>query len=122
MQEPVSRMMEEWRSHWEENLPVLFEPKIPTMDKKLVIEAAIPDFLPVEWWWERGINDIPPATIEGRAEAIIECVKAGTSLIHTHPRDSNTGKRPTLFGPAGLKRHAEFLTSIMNLVFKKVII
>jgi 3-keto-5-aminohexanoate cleavage enzyme len=120
MQEPTGRMMEERRSHWEEDFPVIFEPKIPTMDKKLVIEAAIPGWLPVEWWSERGITEIPPTTIEGQAEAIIECVKAGASVIHTHPRDPEAGKRSPLFGPAGHKRHAELLTSIMDLAFKEV--
>jgi 3-keto-5-aminohexanoate cleavage enzyme len=120
MELTAEQMKEMRRSHWEEDFPVIFEPKIPTMDKKLVIEAAIPGWLPVEWWQERGIKGLPPTTIEGQAEAIVECVKAGAAVIHTHPRDPAIGMGPPLMGPAGLRRHAELLTSIMDLAFKEV--
>ena len=114
------QMREMQRRHWEEDFPVIFEPKIPTMDKKLVIEAAIPGWQPNVWWQERGVKDLPPITIEGQADAIIECVKAGASVIHTHPRDPNTGVGPGFATPDGLKRHAELLTSIMDRAFEQV--
>jgi len=108
------------RSHWEEDFPVIYDPKIPTMDKKLVIEAAIPGWLPAVWWEERGIKGLPPTTIEGQADAIVECVKAGAAVIHTHPRDPATGMGPPLATPAGRKRHAELLGTIMDRAFEQV--
>ncbi len=119
MQQTIEEIIKKPRkAHWEEDFPVLYEPKIPTMDKKLVIEAAIPGWLPTTWWEERGIEGLPPTTIEGQAEAIIECVKAGATVIHTHPRDPNPGL--PMFGAAGIRRHAELLSEIMDLCFKEV--
>ena len=46
MELTAEQMREMQRRHWEETFPVIFEPKIPTMDKKLVIEAAIPGWQP----------------------------------------------------------------------------
>jgi 3-keto-5-aminohexanoate cleavage enzyme len=120
MQPTAEQMREMSRRHWEEDFPVISEPKIPTMDKKLVIEAAIPGWQPNIWWEERGVKDLPPITIEGQANAIVECVKAGASVIHTHPRDPNTGVGPPLATPEGLKRHTELLTSIMDKAFEEV--
>ena len=114
------QMRERSRRHWEEDFPVIFEPKIPTMDKKLVIEAAIPGWQPVEWWEERGVKGIPPTTIEGQADAIVECVKAGAAVIHTHPRDPNTGIMAPFTTAKGLERHTELLTAIMDRAFKEV--
>ena len=67
-------------------------PRIPTMDKKVVIEAAIPGWQPVWWWRERGVKNLPPGAdggptcIQEQAAAIVECVKAGAAVIPTHPR------------------------------------
>ncbi len=120
MELTAERMREMQRRHWEEDFPVIFEPKIPTMDKKLVIEAAIPGWQPAVWWQERGVKELPPTTIEGQADAIVECVKAGAAVIHTHPRDPATGVGPPLGRPDGLKRHTELLTAIMDRAFKEV--
>jgi len=63
------------------------------MDKKVVIEAAIPRWQPVWWWRTRGVENLPPGANDGptciqeQADTIIECVKAGAAVIHTHPRD-----------------------------------
>jgi len=120
MELTAEQMRAQQRSHWEDTFPVIFEPKIPTMDKKLVIEAAIPGWQPIVWWQERGVKDLPPTTIEGQADCIIECVRAGASVIHTHPRDPNTGVGPGFTTPDGLKRHTELLTSIMDRAFEQV--
>ncbi len=120
MQDTIERIIGRRKTHWEEDFPVIHEPKIPTMDKKLVIEAAIPGWLPTSWWEERGIEGLPPTTIEGQAEAIIECVKAGATVIHTHPREPETGFGPPLGTPDGIRRHAELLSSIMDLAFEEV--
>jgi 3-keto-5-aminohexanoate cleavage enzyme len=120
MEQTSQQMREQDRGHVDETFPVKFEPKIPTMDKKLVIEAAIPGWPPIAWWREQGVNNLPPTTIEGQADAIVECVKAGASVIHTHPRDPATGVGPGFTTPDGLKRHTELLTSIMDLAFEQV--
>ena len=86
----------------EGHFPVAKAPKIPTMlgclgNGKVVIEAAIPGWQPVWWWRDRGVEDLPPGSnggpkcIQEQADAIIECVKAGASVIHTHPRDPSDG-------------------------------
>ncbi len=119
MQQTIEEILKKPRkTHWEEDFPVINDPPIPTMNKKLVIEAAIPGWLPTDWYEERGIKGLPPTTIEGQAEAIIECVKAGATVIHTHPRDPNPG--PPMFGAAGSRRHAELLSEIMDLCFEEV--
>jgi 3-keto-5-aminohexanoate cleavage enzyme len=118
MQQTLEKIMKPRKSHWEEDFPVINDPPIETMNKKLVIEAAIPGWLPPDWWQERGVEGIPPTTIEGQAKAIIECVKAGATVIHTHPRDPNPG--PPMFGAAGSRRHAEILSEIMDIACEEV--
>jgi len=66
---------------------VLGEPKIPTMDRKLIVEAATPGHFPRQLWERFGIKDMPPWSIEEQASSVIECAKAGAAAIHTHPRD-----------------------------------
>jgi len=66
---------------------VLKEPKIPTMDKKLIIEASTPGHYPGLLWEHFGIKNMPPWSIDEQASTIVECVKAGAAAIHTHPRD-----------------------------------
>jgi len=66
-------------------------PKIPTMDKKLIIEACVPGWQPVKWYRDRGIQNLPPISIEDQAQGIADCVKAGASVIHCHPIDPKTG-------------------------------
>ncbi|MFC2007331.1 3-keto-5-aminohexanoate cleavage protein [Chloroflexota bacterium] len=68
---------------------VLNEPKIPTMDKKLIIEASTPGHFPRLLWEQFGINDMPPWSVEELASSAIECVRAGAAGIHSHPRDPN---------------------------------
>ncbi|MBA7562672.1 hypothetical protein ES708_04325 [subsurface metagenome] len=87
-------------------------PKIPTMDKKLIIEACIPGWQPVKWYRERGIQNLPPITVEGQAQAIADCVKAGASIIHTHPINQETGIAE-VFAP-------KLLAEILDRAFDKV--
>ncbi len=85
-------------SYGEEEMPVLKEQKILTLDKKLIIEAAITGWQPVKWWRERGAEKLPPGSkggktcIQEQVDAIIECVKAGAACIHMHPRHPSDGK------------------------------
>lgn len=88
------------------------EPRIPTMDKKLAIEAAIPGWQPFWWWEKHGVKHLPPRTIEAQVDAIVECVKAGASTIHTHPRHPSDGL-PRYHAP-------ELLAEIMDRAFEKV--
>ena len=93
-------------------------PRILTMDKKVVLEAAIPGWQPVWWWRERGVENLPPGAdggptcIQEQADAIVECVKAGAAVIHTHPRDPSDGLN---------RIHApKLLAEIMDRAFSEV--
>ncbi len=66
---------------------VLKEPKIPTMGKKLIVEASTPGHYPGLLWERFGVKNMPPWSIEEQASAIIECVKAGAAAVHSHARD-----------------------------------
>lgn len=66
---------------------VLGEPEIPTMGKKLIVEASTPGHYPGLLWEHFGIKNMPPWSIEEQASSIIECAKAGAAAIHTHTRD-----------------------------------
>jgi len=66
---------------------VLLEPQIPTMGKKLIIEASTPGHYPGLLWEQFGIENIPPWSTDELSASIIECVKAGAAGIHSHPRD-----------------------------------
>ncbi|MBI4331032.1 MAG: 3-keto-5-aminohexanoate cleavage protein [Chloroflexi bacterium] len=98
--------------HVQERSPMPDQPRITTMDKKLVIEAAIPGWQPVRWWEERGVKNLPPRTIEAQVDAIEECVRAGASVIHTHPRHPGDGL-PRLHAP-------ELLMEIMDKALDRV--
>lgn len=80
----------------ERNIPLPGEPQIDTMNRKVVIDACVPGWHPVKWWRERGVDHLPPTTIEGQVDAIVECVKAGASVIHIHPRDPNKDGFPQI--------------------------
>ena len=60
---------------------VMGEEKIPTMSKKLIIEAASPGHYPAQVWEHFGIRDMPPWSIEEQASALVKCVKAGAAAI-----------------------------------------
>ncbi|MFC1983329.1 3-keto-5-aminohexanoate cleavage protein [Chloroflexota bacterium] len=69
-----------------EMFPVDREPRIPTMDKPLVIESACPG-------WQIGGERFPavPISIVDQVKEISDSVKAGAIAIHVHPRDPKTG-------------------------------
>lgn len=70
-----------------ERFPIEDEPRIPTMDKPLIIESACPG-------WQVGGERFPavPISIEDQVKEQVESVKAGAIAVHVHPRDPNTGE------------------------------
>lgn len=97
---------------------VLGQPKIPTMDKKLIVEASSPGHYPGPLWEKFGIKNMPPLSIEEQTSAIIECAKAGAAAIHTHPADPSA---PFRFAPATGKSHSpELMVKILDKVFQEV--
>ena len=97
------------------------QPRTTSMAKKVAIEAAIPGWQPISWYEERGVTNLPPITFEDQANAVVECVKAGASVIHTHPRDPETGMTAAMH-PIGSSqsRHAQCLMEIMDRAHAKV--
>lgn len=97
--------------------PAPFLPKIPTMDKKLIVEACMPGWQPIKWYRDRGVQNLPPISIEEQAQAIADCVKAGAAVIHTHPRDPD---KPTTSSPGGLSGiNPKLLAEILDRAFDK---
>jgi 3-keto-5-aminohexanoate cleavage enzyme len=66
--------------------PVEHEPKIPTMDKPLIIESACPGF-------QMGGERYPavPIAIKDQIREQVDSVRAGAVMVHVHPRDPKTG-------------------------------
>jgi 3-keto-5-aminohexanoate cleavage enzyme len=66
--------------------PVEDEPKIPTMDRPLIIESACPG-------WQIAGKRFPaiPITIKDQINEQVESVEAGAVIVHVHPRDPKTG-------------------------------
>ena len=58
---------------------VMKEPKIPTMDRKLIVEASTPGHYPRLLWEKFGVKNMPPWTVEEQVSTIVECVKAGAA-------------------------------------------
>ncbi|EMR73060.1 hypothetical protein MCGE09_00495, partial [Thaumarchaeota archaeon SCGC AB-539-E09] len=116
LQDPWLWSGKELQPGWES--PEIAEPRIPTMDKKLIIEAAIPGWIPTWWFRKYGIKNLPPGgdggptCIQEQADAMVECVKAGAAAIHTHPRHPSDGLT---------RIHApKVLTSTMDAAFEEV--
>ena len=67
--------------------PVEMEPKIPTMDKPLIIESACPGF-------QIGGERFPavPTTLKDQIKVQVESLKAGAVVAHVHARDPKTGE------------------------------
>ena len=107
--------------------PIELEPRIPTMDKKLIIECATTgpavrywgprDIYPTEppGYKEGGIRFAAvPCTIEEQATAIIDAVRAGAAAIHHHAIDPKEGYRTERsYAP-------ELQAEIFDRVFKEV--
>ena len=69
-----------------EMFPVETEPKIPTMDKPLIIESACPG-------WQLGEVRFPavPIALKDQIKEQVDSLKAGAIIAHIHPRDPKTG-------------------------------
>src|SRR3972149_8310082 len=67
--------------------PVEMEPRIPTMDKPLVIESACAG-------WQVGGARFPaiPIALKDQIKEQIDSVKAGAIIVHVHPRNPKTGE------------------------------
>lgn len=97
---------------------VLKEPKIPTMNKKLIVEASTPGHYPGLLWEQFGIKNMPPWSIEEQASAIIECVKAGAAAVHSHARDpSALYNYEASYGKA---MSTELLVKVFDKVYQEV--
>ena len=86
--------------------PVDTEPKIPTMDRPLIVESACPGF-------QMGGSRYPaiPIRMEDQIKAQAESLKAGAVISHMHPRDPKTGE-------ARMDHH--LLKEVMDGVFGEV--
>lgn len=104
--------MEEMVAH------VLKEPKIPTMGKKLIIEASSPGHYPGLLWERVGVKNMPPCSLEEQAEEIVACVKAGAAAIHTHPRDASAPRRS--LAPVARGKRAQLLAELLDKVYEEV--
>lgn len=83
--------------------PVHLEPKIPTMDKKLIINVA-----PVGGLISRKQNPTQPYNAKEIANDAIEGYKAGAAMWHVHCRENG-----------GFSVNVEEYKKTMDLVFKK---
>lgn len=97
---------------------VLKEPKIPTMDKKLIVEASTEGHFPGKLWEGVGVKNMPPWSVDDQAASIIECVKAGAGAIHAHPRDPK-GKF-NYETHAGIDMSPELHKLVMDKAYKEV--
>jgi uncharacterized protein (DUF849 family) len=103
------------RQRLEQHFNAPAQPKTTSMARKVAIETAMPGWQPISWYEERGVMNLPPVTFEDQANAIVECVKAGASVIHTHPRDPDTGMTAFMHPVGSPKsRHAECLMEVMD--------
>ncbi len=94
---------------------VLNEAKIPTMNKKLIIEAACPGHYPGLLWEHFGIKNMPPWSIEEQAFALSKCVKAGAAAVHTHPRDPSAQYNHEV----SFAREIELVVQVLDKVFEE---
>ncbi|MBI2857441.1 MAG: 3-keto-5-aminohexanoate cleavage protein [Chloroflexi bacterium] len=120
MVEDLARMAAEHRKRLEGHFPAPYQPRIPTMEKKVAVEVAMPGWQPNAWYEERGVKNLPPISFDDQANAIVECVKAGAAIVHTHPRDPKTGLSAPVTPPSALPRHEECLIEVMDRAFKEV--
>jgi 3-keto-5-aminohexanoate cleavage enzyme len=86
--------------------PVDTEPKIPTMDRPLLIESACPGF-------QMAGPRYPaiPVRMEDQVRVQAESLKAGAVISHMHPRDPKTGEA---------RMDHRLLAQIMDGVFDEV--
>jgi uncharacterized protein (DUF849 family) len=89
-----------------EMFPVETEPKIPTMDKPLIIESACPG-------WQLGEVRFPavPIALKDQIKEQVDSLKAGAVIAHIHPRDPKTGLA---------QMNHELLAEILDGIFAEV--
>ncbi len=97
---------------------VLNQAKITTMDKKLIVEAATPGHYPAQLWEHFGIKDMPQFSIEGQADEIIKCAKAGAAAIHCHVRDHQAPYNYEVHADECMS--AELIMKLLDKVYKEV--
>jgi len=70
----------------ESMFPVDKAPRIPTMDRPLVVLCSCPG-------WQVGGKRYPavPFSVQDQAQELADSVKAGAAAIHVHPRDPQSG-------------------------------
>lgn len=97
---------------------VLKEPKIPTMGRKLIVEASTPGHYPGQLWEHFGVKNMPPWSLEAQAAAIIECARAGAAAIHSHARDPLS---PYPYeAPVSKAMSAELMARLLDKVYAEV--
>ena len=89
-----------------EMFPVETEPKIPTMDKPLIIESACPG-------WQLGEARFPavPTALKDQIKEQVDSLKAGAVIAHIHPRDPKTGLA---------QMNHELLAEVLDGIFSEV--
>ncbi len=75
-------MEEKFEEKFINELPIRNDPKLKTMDKKLIITVATTGA-----WITKDINPNQPITTEEIKEAVVAAYKAGASIWHVHTRD-----------------------------------
>ncbi|MBI4267894.1 MAG: 3-keto-5-aminohexanoate cleavage protein [Chloroflexi bacterium] len=115
----IIKLVKESRERLEDHFNAPAQPKLPTIAPKIAIEAAIPGWQAKGWYEERGVHNLPPISFQDQADCIAECVKAGASIIHTHPRDPDTGLT-TPADWANRHRHTECLMEVMDRAHEQV--
>jgi len=83
--------------------PVHLEPKIPTMDKKLIIDVA-----PVGALISKKQNPTQPDNLEEIAKDVIESYNEGAAMFHVHTREDGAA----VFKPDHYKQ-------VLDMVYKK---
>lgn len=89
-----------------EHFPIDKEPRIPTMEKPVIIESACPG-------WQVGGSRFPavPISFEDQIRETVDSVRAGAIAVHMHPRDPKTGNA---------QANPKLLKQIMDPVFEQV--
>ncbi len=89
-----------------EHFPIEKEPKIPTMEKPVIIESACPG-------WQVGGERYPavPIAIEDQIKETLDSIKAGAIAVHIHPRNPKTGNAMV---------DSQLLRKVMDPVFDQV--
>ena len=92
--------------------PVEMEPRIPTMDKPLIIESACPGF-------QIGGARFPavPVSLKAQIKEQAESLKAGAIIAHVHARDPKTGKAQMNFPPMPPDERLKNSTPLRTKVF-----